>query len=72
VSNCSLPACTNRIAAIPVMGFEILHAWKSVSEFPPIVEIHLDVMDPWSRMAIDTDGEPISARNSAADSFAVS
>ena len=60
------------MVAIPVMGFEILHAWKSVSESPPTVEMHFDVMDPWSRMAIDTYGEPISARNSAADSFVVS
>jgi hypothetical protein len=43
------------------IGLEILHAWKSVSEFPPTVEMHLEVMEPWSRMAIETVGGSISA-----------
>jgi hypothetical protein len=29
------------MVAIPVMGFEILHAWKSVSESPSTVEMNL-------------------------------
>ena len=52
------------------MGLEILHAWNKVSESPPIVDIHFAEIEPWSRMAIETEGEPIWARTSDAGEFA--
>lgn len=58
------------------MGFEILHAWKSVSGSRPTVEMHFDMIDPWSSSGrewrFETAGEPIAARTSAADCFVVS
>jgi hypothetical protein len=50
------------MVARPVMGLDILQAWKRVSSsWEGMEEMHFDVMCPWSRMLIETEGEPRDA-----------
>jgi hypothetical protein len=40
-------------------GLEMLHAWNKVSESWESVDMHFDVIVPWSGIAMETLGDPI-------------